>query len=93
MPFEEEVIDYESIFAEMNVAIKLIGPVLEEGLHVFEYWGGNYRQLEEIIREMDEIIYPVCKLCRDHERSGFVEGIKVGIRLRQELTNERSDTT
>ena len=44
------------------------------------------------LREMDEIIYPVCKLCRDHERSGFVEGIKVGIRLRQELTDERSDT-
>ena len=44
------------------------------------------------LREMDAIIYPVCKLCRDHERSGFVEGIKVGIRLRQELTDERSDT-
>ena len=56
LPFEEEVIDYESILSEMNVAIKLIGPVLEEeGLHVFEYWGGNYRPLEEIIREMDEI--------------------------------------
>lgn len=33
------------------------------------------------IREMDEIIYPVCSLCRDHQRSGFVEGIKVGIQL------------
>lgn len=37
------------------------------------------------LREIDNIIYPVCKLCRDHERSGFVEGIKVGIRLDQEL--------
>ena len=36
------------------------------------------------LREMDQIIYPVCKLCRDHERSGFVEGIKVGIMLAQE---------
>ena len=33
----------------------------------------------------DNIIYPVCKLCRDHERAGFVEGIKIGIRLAQEL--------
>lgn len=33
------------------------------------------------IREMDEIIYPVCTLCRDHQRSGFIEGIKVGIQL------------
>ena len=23
------------------------------------------------LREMDKIIYPVCKLCRDHEKSGF----------------------
>lgn len=37
------------------------------------------------LKEMDRIIYPVCKLCRDHERSGFVEGVKVGIRLRTEL--------
>ena len=36
------------------------------------------------IREMDQIIYPVCTLCRDHEKAGFQEGIKVGIRLAQE---------
>ena len=40
------------------------------------------------LREMDQIIYPVCTLCRDHQRSGFVEGIKVGIRLREELSEE-----
>ena len=33
------------------------------------------------LREMDQIIYPVCTLCRDHEKTGFQEGIKVGIRL------------
>lgn len=38
------------------------------------------------LREMDRIVYPVCKLCRDHERAGFVEGIKIGMRLRTELT-------
>ena len=37
------------------------------------------------LREMDKIIYPVCKLCRDHERSGFIEGIKVGVLLFLEL--------
>ena len=37
------------------------------------------------LRDMDKIIYPVCKLCRDHERSGFVEGVKVGIMLAKEL--------
>ena len=37
------------------------------------------------LREMDRIVYPVCKLCQDHERAGGVEGIKIGVRLLQEL--------
>ena len=45
-----------------------------------------YRQMNGMeLREMDRIIYPVCTLCRDHQRSGFVEGIKVGILLREKL--------
>lgn len=40
------------------------------------------------LREMDKVIYPVCKLCWDHEQAGFIEGIKVGMRLEQELTKE-----
>ena len=45
-----------------------------------------YRMMNGIeLREMDKIIYPVCTLCRDHEKAGFVEGIKIGIRLRAEL--------
>ena len=38
------------------------------------------------LQEMDKIIYPGCKLCRDHERSGFTEGIKIGIMLARELS-------
>ena len=38
------------------------------------------------LREMDQILDPVCALCRDHERSGFVEGVKVGIQLCGEIT-------
>ena len=37
------------------------------------------------LREMDKIIYPVCTLCRDHQRSGFVEGVKIGVRLAEEI--------
>ena len=37
------------------------------------------------LREMDQIIYPVCTLCRDHEKNAFQEGVKVGIRLAQEV--------
>ena len=38
------------------------------------------------LREMDQIVYPVCTLCRDHERDRFIHGVQVGIRLAQELT-------
>ena len=37
------------------------------------------------LQEIDEIIYAVCTLCRDHEKAGFIEGVKVGIGLGQEL--------
>ena len=37
------------------------------------------------LQEIDEIIYTVCTLCRDHEKAGFIEGVKVGIGLAQEL--------
>lgn len=37
------------------------------------------------LREMDKIVYPVCTLCRDHERSGFIHGVPVGIQLAEEL--------
>lgn len=38
------------------------------------------------LREMDKVVYPVCKLCRDHEKAGFIEGIRLGVFLAQELT-------
>jgi hypothetical protein len=36
--------------------MKLTESVLEdEGMQVFEWWGGEYRPLEELIAEMDEV--------------------------------------
>ena len=40
------------------------------------------------LHEMDRIIYPVCTLCRDHERSGFVHGIQIGVQLIKELESQ-----
>ena len=37
------------------------------------------------IRDMDKVIYPVCSLCRDHQRVGFVEGVKIGLLLANEV--------
>ena len=37
------------------------------------------------LRDMDKIINPVYTLCRDHEQSGFIHGVQVGVRLAQEI--------
>ena len=37
------------------------------------------------LKEVDEIIYTVCTLCRDHEKAGFIEGIRVGYQLSKEI--------
>ena len=37
------------------------------------------------IEEMDRVIYPVCSLCRDHQRVGFMEGVKIGLLLAGEV--------
>ena len=39
------------------------------------------------LKETDDIIYAVCTLCRDHEKAGFIEGVKVGIRLTKEVND------
>jgi hypothetical protein len=38
-----------------------------------------------LTRPQKDYIISTCTLCREHEKSGFVEGVKVGIRLAQEL--------
>ena len=37
------------------------------------------------LREMDWIINPVCALCRDHERNGFLHGVQLGAQVVQEI--------
>ena len=45
-----------------------------------------YHQMNGMeLHEMDRILDPVCSLCRIHERSGFVEGIKIGITWADEI--------
>ena len=40
------------------------------------------------LQDMDQIVYPVCTLCRNHQKSGFIEGIRIGVLLCTELTKE-----
>ena len=50
-----------------------------------------YQQMNGMpLREMDNIVYPVCRLCLDHEKAGFIEGIRLGVLLAQELTEVKA---
>lgn len=37
------------------------------------------------LKSLDTVIDAVCDLCHSHEQSGFTEGLKVGVRLGDEL--------
>ena len=37
------------------------------------------------LQEVAEIIYAVCTLCRDHEKAGVMEGVRVRIKLEIEI--------
>ena len=37
------------------------------------------------LRVMDQIVYPVCTLCRSHQKSGFFEGVRIGFQIYAEL--------
>ena len=53
-------------------------------------FGELYRLLNGMpLREMDWIINPVCTLCRDHERNGFVHGVLVGMRFAREIQSAK----
>ena len=39
------------------------------------------------LKEKDEIIDTVCNLCRLHQQTGFIDGIKLGLQLARELNN------
>ena len=45
-----------------------------------------YQQMHGMtLREMDRIVDAVCILCTEHEKAGFVEGVKVGVQLGVEI--------
>ena len=53
----------------------------------------NFHELYEAmngmpLQDMDRIVYPVCTLCRSHQKSGFIEGVRIGIQLSSELKED-----
>ena len=39
------------------------------------------------LKEKDEVIYATCRLCSFHQQTGFIDGIRLGIRFAQELNS------
>ena len=37
------------------------------------------------LKEKDKVIYATCRLCGLHQHTGFIDGIRLGLRLSQEL--------
>ena len=61
---------------------------LYDNEHIRADFDVRYRQMNGIpLQEVDQVVYPVGTLCRDHERAGFVEGVKRGVRLTIELND------
>lgn len=42
------------------------------------------------LQELDQVLYPVCTLCRSHEQNGFINGVKIGMLLCRELIQDTS---
>lgn len=76
--------DRESILSLIYEAYNEVNPMDDPQIKA------DFHELYELmngmpLRDMDKIIYPVCTLCREHERSGFVHGVQMGILLANEL--------
>ena len=37
------------------------------------------------LKEKDEVIYATCRLCSLHQQTGFIDGIRFGLRMAQEI--------
>lgn len=76
--------DGESVLTLLYEAYNEVNPMDDPQIKA------DFHELYELIngmplRDMDKIIYPVCTLCREHERSGFVHGVQIGVMLATEF--------
>lgn len=52
IPGEYNELSCDEIIRRLERDVEVIGPILEEeGMRTFEYWGGGYRPLEELLEE------------------------------------------
>ena len=70
----------EMLFCHYEEFNRFDTDAIEEGFRKL-YGQMDGKKLEEI----DPVIYTTSILCREHEKSGFVEGVKVGVQMGVEL--------
>ena len=76
--------DEESVLSILYEAYSGIHPLQDTAIkHAFAdlYQAMNGMELNE----MNNILSPICSLCRTHEHAGFEAGVKLGVRLALEL--------
>ena len=76
--------DGESVLSLLYEAYGDINPMYDDQIKAD--FAELYQALNGMpLQEMDRIINPVCALCRNHERNGFIHGVQVGVRLAREI--------
>lgn len=80
-------IDGESVLTVLYEAYSEVNP-MDDG-RIKQDFHQLYEQMNGMtLTEMDRILDPVCALCRTHQRSGFIHGVQIGVRLAEELDEQ-----
>ena len=91
---KQQIAEHPPDFGEGNTVLTLLYEAYNEANRlddeqIRDDFNALYQSMNGMtLQEMDRIIYPVCTLCRDHEKAGFVAGVKVGILLQSELSEK-----
>ena len=80
--------DGESVLSLLYEAYGDINPMYDDQIKAD--FAELYQALNGMpLQEMDWIINPVCALCRDHERNGFLHCVQLGAQLVQEIQSDK----
>lgn len=91
---KQHIAEHPSDFGNGNSILTLLYEVYNQvnnldNEQIRDDFNALYQAMNDMtLQEMDRIIYPVCTLCRDHEKAGFVAGVKVGVLLQSELSEK-----
>ena len=89
----KQITDHPSGFGDTDSVLTLLYEAYSEvnrmdDVRIKADFNALYQAMNSMtLQEMDQILDPVCTLCRDHERFGFVQGVQIGVLLGKELSD------